>query len=208
MRLLALRTQKTVKPLISIIFILKLQAWFIMGKRRRITKELIGQIVIDEFAYEANKSSNNARKVLDKSEHIEIEIWCDKHYYNRAQIGDEYGKRTGIEENLIKDLVVKSIPHLLYYSFKVSGFSFINFGHATRNIRVVIQEIKKEGLLNVVLEFHHLIRNNYQVTVITAMQKDEFAISLGQYALEIDNGISYLRKRNGNSMVDIDIHNS
>lgn len=83
-----------------------------MGSRKRIEKKLIGEVVMDELAYIPNKSSKNARKVLDKIEHIEIEIWCDKHYYTRVNIGDEHGRREGIEEEVIKDLVVKSIPHL------------------------------------------------------------------------------------------------
>jgi hypothetical protein len=136
-----------------------------MGKRPRKTNELIGEIIVDEIAYVQNKSSKNARKILDRSEHIEIEIWCDQHYYNRAQLGDENGKREGIDEDSIKDLVIKSIQHLFYYSFKVKNFSFINFSIGSRNIRTVLQESKGNGTLNVVAEFHHLEKNKYQATV-------------------------------------------
>jgi len=93
-----------------------------MGKRPRKTNTLIGEIIVDEIAYAQNKSSKNARKILDRSEHIEIEIWCDQHYYNRVQLGDQNGKREGIDEDSIKNLVIKSIPHLFYYSFKVKNF--------------------------------------------------------------------------------------
>lgn len=175
-----------------------------MGKRPRIKNELIGEVIVDEIAYVQNKSSKNARKILDKSEHIEIEIWCDKHYYNRVQLGDENGKREGIEEDSIKDLVIKSIQHLFYYSFKVKNFSFINFGEASRNVRIVLQEHKGKNVLNVVVEFHHLEKNKYQVTVITAMQKDDFSISVGQYALQMDDDSSILRKFDGKNLVNVD----
>lgn len=175
-----------------------------MGKRPRIKNELIGEVIVDEIAYLQNKSSKSAKKILEKSEHIEIEIWCDKHYYRRVQLGDENGKREGIEEHSIKDLVVKSIQHLFYYSFKVKNFAFINFGETSRNVRIVLQELKEKSILNVVAEFHHLKKNKYQVTVITAMQKDDFAIGLGQYALEIDGDSSFLRKFDGRGLVNVD----
>lgn len=177
-----------------------------MSKRPRIEKKLIGEVIVDELAYTANKSSKNARKVFDKTEHIEIEIWCDKHYYSRANIGDTRGKREGIEENVIKDLVVKSIPHLMYYLFKVVGFKFVNYDGGTRNIRLVLQEIKKIGTLNVVVEFHHLEHNKYEVTVVTAMREDNFKISVGQNVLELEGDISHLRKNNGDTLVDIDAY--
>lgn len=173
-------------------------------KRPRIARKLIGEVVIDETVYVANKSSKNAKKVLEKSEHIEIEIWCDKHYYNRAQLGDEHGKREGIEEDAIKDLMLRSIPHLMYYVLKVPNFNFINFQVATRYTRIVLRDIKKDGILNVVVEFHHKEYNRYEATVITAMQKEDFQISVGQNLIELEGDNSYLKKRNGNNIIDID----
>ena len=175
-----------------------------MGGRPRIGKKLIGDVIIDEVTYIENKSSKRARKILNRSEHIEIEIWCGQHYYKRALIGDENGKREGIEEEGIKELVVKSIPHLLYYLFKIPGFAFINFGVRTRYIRLLIQEVKKDVTLNIVTEFHYVTHNKYEATVITAMQSDDFAISLGQNILEMNGDVSYLRQKNSNHIVDID----
>lgn len=122
------------------------------------------------------------------------------------QLGDQNGKREGIDEDSIKNLVIKSIPHLFYYSFKVKNFSFINFAQGSRNVRTVLQEHKENSTLNVVVEFHHLEKNKYQVTVITAMQIDNFTISLGQYVLEIDGDVSILKKFDGINSIDMDIH--
>jgi hypothetical protein len=97
-------------------------------------KNLLGNSC-KEIAYVQNKSSKNARKVLDRSEHLEIEIWCDHHHYQRSQLGDQFGKSEGIDEDGVKNLVVKSIHHLFYNSFKVKKFTFINFYQGTRNIR-------------------------------------------------------------------------
>lgn len=178
-----------------------------MGNRPRKTYELIGEIVIDETAYMQNKSSKNARKILERSERIEMEIWCDQHYYRRAQLGDENGRREGIDEESIRNLVVRSIPHLLYHSFKVKNFAFINFAQAGRNIRTVLQEYKINNMLNAVTEFHHIEKNKYQVTVITAMQNEGFLISQGQFALELDGDGSILRKCDGKNMIDVDSYN-
>jgi hypothetical protein len=177
-----------------------------MSNRPRIKKELLGNIVVDEVAYTQNKSLVNAKKVLDKSHHIEIEIWCAQHYYSRAQLGDENGKRAGIDEESIKEVVVNSIQHLFYNSFKLKTFTFINFEHGTRKIKIVLQVYKKEGILNVVTEFHHLEKNKYEVTVITAMQEDGFSIGVGQFALEIDGDSSVLRKFDGKNLIDVDIY--
>jgi hypothetical protein len=41
----------------------------------------------------ADKSSDNVKKIQSAKEEIEIDIYFDKHYYLRNQIGDENGKR-------------------------------------------------------------------------------------------------------------------
>lgn len=172
-----------------------------MGSRPRITNKLIGEIVIDKLEYVQNKSSNRARKILNSIERIDLEIWCDQHYYNRVQLGDQYGKREGIEVENVKSLVLRSIQHLIYYSFKVKNFSFVNFERSVRAIRTVLQEAGETGVLNIVTEFHHLESNKYQVTIITAMQKDDFKISVGQYALETHGVSSTLKKFDGRNLV-------
>lgn len=179
-----------------------------MGKRRRITKELIGEIVIDELAYSQNKGSLNARKIVDKSEQVHIEIWYDKHYVGRAQLGDENGKRVGIEEAKIQELVSKSIKHLIYYSFQVKNFIFVSqLKHNTHSLRVVIQQSTNDGTLNIVLGFCHIDANRYEVTVYTAMVVDDFRIGDGQYVVTLENNDgSSLSKMDNRRLVELDIN--
>ncbi len=178
-----------------------------MGERPRIKRELIGEIIVDEATYVANKSTERARKVIDSTVHIEIEIWCDQHYYKRAIVGDQNGKREGIQEGVIASLVARSINHLLYFSLKHKGFSFINFEESIRYQRVVLKENGTTGKVNVVTEFHYVSRNKYEVTVITAMQSEEFKIGVGQFTIEIDGESSILSKNEGGKIVEIDTFN-
>lgn len=45
--------------------------------RKRIQKELIGEIVVDELAFSENIGSKNARKVSHRAVQIHTEIWYD-----------------------------------------------------------------------------------------------------------------------------------
>jgi hypothetical protein len=60
--------------------------------------------------------------------------------------------------------------------------------------------------LNVIVEYHYINKNKYEVTVRTAMCKDEFKISDGQYKIEIDddgNSVLYKNERSSlNSICD------
>jgi hypothetical protein len=139
-----------------------------MGKRPRVTasRELIEKVVVDELEFTNNIGSKNARKIIDKSEQIHVEIWYDKHYANRVQFGDNNGKRSGIEENRIQELVSKSLTHLIYYSFRVKNFVFVSRRkHNTISPRIVLQQDTNEGILNVVVGFCHITSNKYEVTV-------------------------------------------
>lgn len=98
-----------------------------MGNRPRIKYDNLSVAVIDELEFTKNKCSENARKHSNLFESIEFEIWFDKHYHNREQHGDEDGKRHGIENELVINLINKSAMHLIFYSLKVRSFSFLNF---------------------------------------------------------------------------------
>lgn len=168
-----------------------------MGIRPRkiITKVLIGEIVVDELSFTNNIGSKNARKVVEKSELVHIELWYDKHYVNRAQFGDNDGKRDGIEENTIQELVSNSLRHLIHFSFMVKNFSFVNSEiQNTRAIRLVLQKETNQGLLNVAVGFYHITKNKYEVTVFTAMVIDSFSLSDSQYTVLIDGDTSILSK--------------
>lgn len=167
------------------------------GNRPRRTNELIGEIVKDDpLAFTKNRCSDNARMVLTKAEGIEFDIWFDKHYYHRERYGDDNGKREGISHDLVQQLIIDAAKHLLFYSIKVKGFSFVNFELAIRKTRITItQNLKEETKLNIVAEYHYLNLNRYEVTVITALRKDDFHFSDGEYQIEIHiDGTSSLFK--------------
>lgn len=175
-----------------------------MGKRKRITKELIGEVVIDELAYIQNKASKNARKIVERGRANAYEIWYDKHYLTRVHFGGDDGtKRDGISEDIIQDLVSKSIQHLIYYCFKVKNFTFVNFEEGGRSTRILLQKDTNPETLNVVVEFHHLSNNRYEVTVITALVVDDFRLSDGQYAILIDDESSTLFKFDNKILVQV-----
>lgn len=178
-----------------------------MGDRPRIdTSAVIGEIIVDEHAYIENKGSKNARKIVEKSEQVYIEVWYDKHYISRKQFGNNDGsKRDGIEEEVIQHLVSDSLCHLIHYSFVVKGFAFINKKDQNdRTLRVVLQRETKNGLLNIAVGFHHIDNNRYEVTVFTAMVEDAFRISDGQYVLTLDGATSELKKMDNRKLVGID----
>lgn len=174
-------------------------------KRKRIKHELIGEVVADTMAYVQNRGSNNARKIIDKYEQLHIEIWYDKHYLTRVQLGENDGnKREGISEDVVQALVTVSISHLIYYSLKIKNFSFINFTVGIRAQRIVLRKYTEIGLLNVVVEFHHQEVNKYEVTVCTAMVTDDFRISDGQFVVLIDGDYSELSKLDNRKLNQID----
>ncbi|RKR82787.1 hypothetical protein BDD43_2975 [Mucilaginibacter gracilis] len=174
-------------------------------KRKRITKELIGEIVVDELAFSENIGSKNARKIGEKSEQLHIEIWFDKHYLNRVQFGSDDGeKREGIDEETIKELVKHSISHLINYAFKVKNFAFVNSTNpASHSLRVVLQKDTADGLLNVAVGFYERKIGKYEVTVFTAMVTDTFRISDGQYVILIDGDESSLKKMDNRRLIEI-----
>lgn len=115
---------------------------------------------------------------------------------NRVQFGGDDGiKRDGIDEATIQELVSHSISHLINYAVKIKGFSFVNTtnpkGH---NVRIVLQRQTGSSLLNVVVGFYQQHTDRYEVTVFTALVADDFRISDGQFALEIDKDTSHLLK--------------
>jgi len=149
----------------------------------------MGEAVLEDgLEFKGNKCSQNAKKDISHFENVEIEIWFDKHYFVREQHGDELGKRLGIEMNFVKDLVIKSIKHLCYYSLKVGNFSFLNFSDTGRFFRILLKDYYSDKLpLNVIAEFHFVSLGKYEVTIKTAMREEDFRVHDGQYIVEIFN---------------------
>ncbi len=152
-------------------------------------------VIEDELEYLQNKCSYKARKIDVYLQNISIHIWFDKHYLDRVQHGDYNGKREGIEQEAVMDIVVKSIKHLLFYGAVTKGFIFLNFPQALafgeRAVRVVCA---KNGV-NVVIEAHFLTIQEYEITIKTAIKKEEYKPSDNQYIIELlDDEHSILSK--------------
>lgn len=174
-------------------------------QRKRITYEKKGVPAIeDELAFVENKCSKNARKIFAESQEIELELWFDKHYHDREQHGDNSGKRKGIDNDLVEDLVLRSFNHLLFYGAVIKGFTFLNHpGIATGSVRVVLQEFINDTTLNVVIEVHYVNIYKYEVTVKTAMAIDDFRITDGQYVVELQEDSSFLKKNEKGQIKEI-----
>jgi hypothetical protein len=157
-------------------------------KRKRIAPRVsMGNIIEDPMALTENKSSVKARKVFTDNENITIELWFGKHYLDRDQHGDDWGKREGIDNDTVEDLVKRSVKHMILYSTFVKGFTFLNRNvqRHERSTRIVLQEQVDLGLLNVVIEAHYLDINKYEITVVTAMCKNDYVPSDNQYVIEL-----------------------
>lgn len=164
------------------------------GKRPRIQKVILTPIV-DPLEYKENLCSPNARQVTEFNESINIHFWIDKHYSIRNQIGDDDGKREGIGMEFIEPLISKSFSHLIFYSSKHQRFAFANYNvpKNRRTLRIVLKEIfANEVALNVIVEYHYKEHNCYEVTVKTAMRKDNFVFGVGDYAVQITGETSEL----------------
>ena len=174
------------------------------GKRRRIT--IINSQLNDPDEYKQNSCSANAKQIELFSETVDIELWIDKHYSVRNQFGDDDGPREGIGEEYTKSLIKKSFRHLMYYSSKHKDFLFVNHPpKKNRNIRIVlIDKFSNATPLNVVAEYHFVKLNIYEVTIKTAMRKDEFDLSDGQYAIAFEEDYSILYKDQKRDTIRID----
>ncbi len=155
--------------------------------------------------FKTNKSTQRARKIKIFREELNVELWYDQHYIvTRHQHGEDSGeKRNGISPEDVEPLLKKSIVHLICYGAIVKGFNFLN--HANKPpLRVVLQERSAGETLNVVVEVHLLDLNLYEMTVKTAMRKDDFYIENGRYAIHfIGDNQTVLKKQEGKIEIEI-----
>lgn len=159
----------------------------------------------DDLAFTKNLCSNNARQIADLTLKVTFDLWYDKHYHDRHQHGDDYGKRDGIEPEIIEALILKSLSHLLLYSSTVRGFKFVNYKESSdKPARVIVQEnIATNEMLNIVIEVHYVASDRFEITVKTAMQTDSFRIQDGQYAIQFDGDSSTLCKQENRKLISI-----
>jgi hypothetical protein len=167
-----------------------------MGIRPRINKNTTTEVKPD---FEPNCASENA-KFLHKYTEFEVELWIDKHYEKRLLYGDDNGKREGINEENVQELIINAFKYLLDIYLRFPRFTFINFfepGKKPTKERIVLKNVHDNGTLNVVVEIHFLNTSKYEVTVITAMEVDDFKIADSQYVISlVQNRV--LLKRNVN----------
>lgn len=182
-----------------------------MKKRKRITKNSnveatkINYELKDVKVFEQNCASPNA-KFIYKYKDFEIEIWIDKHYEKRVLLGDENGKRIGIEEDIIKNLIIESVKYIFhfYIRHRISYINFFNKDKPTKN-RIVLKDYRNvEEPLNVVIEIHFLDYSKYEITTITAMKCTDFHISDGQYNITISNDFINLNRLQNKILCNID----
>jgi len=159
-------------------------------KRKRIypeNKDMGNIAIVDEIAFVQNCASPNARKVVSIDETFQIDIWEDKHYHLREQHGDTNGKREGIEPKKTQEIIKEALKHLIFYSGVVKNFSFLNYKLplGSRALRILCQKIYDGNTTNVIIEGRVIGLNCFEITVFTALQKNDFEPSDGQYVLEL-----------------------
>ncbi|NQX37680.1 hypothetical protein SAMN05421820_103325 [Pedobacter steynii] len=172
-------------------------------KRKRINfAEKQGEIIIDIESFIKNKSSENVKKVQSVKEEIEIDIYFDKHYYLRNQVGDQNGKRDGIGYDFVESTLMKATKHLIYYALKIKSFTFINFEEGFKQRMILTQHFNDDSDdLNIVVEYHYLSMHKYEVTVITALRKNDFYFNDGSYQIELqEDDTSNLNKKEMNKV--------
>lgn len=152
-----------------------------------------------------NKATSNA-KLLHKYTEFEVELWMDVHYHIRKTKGDIDGRREGIEEGKVQLLIIKAFKYLLDIYLRYPRFTFINFieeGKSKPKERLVLKQIHEDGTLNVVVEIHFLTTSKYEVTIITAMEIDDFKVADGQYVISLVENRVVLRRSVNKSFQEI-----
>lgn len=176
------------------------------GKRPRINSTIAVKI-IDPEEYIINCSSQKAKKICEISENLTIHFFIGEHYRNRKQHGEDDGReRPNIEIEVIENLLRKALSHLIFYSLKHKTFKFISYPPPKQKpMSVVLKEIFKDNMtLNVIAEFHGLDISQYEVTVRTAMRKDNYEIFDGDHEIVFYGESSELNFKVENKLANID----
>lgn len=147
----------------------------------------IKPLIVDYEAYSENCCSKNARQIILSSHKFNSDIWADKHYNIRVQQGDDNGIREGIEIETILELIKNTFNHVINYSLKYG--KIVNYPPFAppQSTRIILQNHidNQEDFLNVVLEYHFLDVDTYEITVLTAMKHKGFLIREGQFVIQL-----------------------
>ena len=168
-----------------------------MGTRKRIGNE--AEEIVDDKLFTANCCSENARKFHNYLNELGIELWIEKHCSLR-QI-----ERIGIDLEILRDLVIRSVNHIIYYQLRDVKFNIIQYPEFKgKEKRIVVQEATTAGdLLNIVIECHFIDMSLFEITLITAMIENNFRIFDGQYFLKLDGESSELFRKVSNNNIKI-----
>lgn len=161
-----------------------------MGKRPRIIHKPKGVLPeIDPMEFRSNKASGFVKFAEEFTRCINWNLWHDKHYLQRNQLGDDDGARSGIEIEIVNPFIVECYLHLLHYSSKLDKFKFIGPGNNGRGIGIVLRKSYDTDVpLNVVVEVYLDDSNQHEITVKTAMCVEEFKLHDGQFILNLIEG--------------------
>ncbi|QSB27603.1 hypothetical protein [Flavobacterium sp. CLA17] len=176
------------------------------GKRPRINSRT-AIMVVDPEEYIINCSSQKARKIGEIKENLIIHFYIGEHYRNRKQHGEDDGRaREDIEIDVVENLLRKALSHLIFYSLKHKTFKFISYPPPKQKpMSVVLKEIFSDNItLNVVAEFHGLEIGQYEITIRTAMRKDNYEIFDGDHEILFDGESSMLNFKVENKLTNID----
>jgi len=173
-------------------------------RKRILVRKEVKVAIMDELEFIKNKCSDKARKIVTNIHKITIDLWLDKHYHNRTQLGDDNGKRENIDLETVKELVAHSIKHLLFYSSLIKGFTFLNHEKVVgQSHRIVLQRELNESMLNVLIQAHFIEPACFEITVITAMCVDGFRLGDGQFVVEMQGDNSILKKFENKKFLEI-----
>lgn len=168
-----------------------------MGKRPRIKKNnIFATVITDGEGFIANSCSSHAKLIEELDVSLVVELWLDIHCQGRQQIGDENGKRDGIEPAVLQDLVQRSLKHILHFQLEknIRLMRFVN----DINVgipRFIIRERQPDGImLNLVVEYHFDSLGRFEVTMVTAMKVNGFRIIDSQYIVELQGNTATLSR--------------
>ena len=168
-----------------------------------IPMKMVVKAIEDPLEFKPNKCSPRARLQHTSTQNFHYELWIDQHYHSRQQLGDDNGKREGIEPETVESLIRRGFKHLILYSTLIKDFVFINYVGSRSIVRVVLQENTDSGMLCVPIEAHFVAINKFEITVLTAMRSDFFKIQEGQYLVELEEDGSVLKKFQNKNIVEI-----
>ena len=165
--------------------------------------------IIDADAYISNGSSAHVKIIRTVDQIIEVELFFEKHYIYRDEVGENDGtKRLGIGAAQVEPLVVEALKHLLIYSACLPTFSFLNHPkgehpQSEMRRRIFCQKESGEGQLNVLIQVNFISIHKYEITVITALCKNDFWLKDGEYAILVDGENSILQKAHRGNLTQV-----